>query len=85
MARRPATPTTRLAQALQTRRAGLTLREAATPVGIGADALGRLERGGGVYQRATREAVARWLAWSEAEVIAASKTELPQEPRKPLT
>ena len=74
MPRRRATPTTALAAAIQARRGASKLRDIADEVGISWATLARLERGGGVQKIATRSAVARWLGWTEEQVIEAVKT-----------
>ena len=80
MPRRRATPTTALAAAIQARRGASKLRDIADEAGISWATLARLERGGGVQKIATRSAVARWLGWTEEQVIEAVKT-APEEVR----
>ena len=74
MPRRRATPTTALAAAIQARRGASKLRDIADEAGISWATLARLERGGGVQKIATRSAVARWLGWTEDQVIEAVRT-----------
>ena len=74
MPRRRATPTTVLAAAIQAKRGNSKLRDIADEAGISWATLARLERGGGVQKIATRSAVARWLGWTEEQVIEAVKT-----------
>ena len=74
MPRRRATPTTALAAAIQAKRGTSKLRDIADEAGISWATLARLERGGGVQKIATRSAVARWLGWTEDQVIEAVKT-----------
>ena len=74
MPRRRATPTTVLAAAIQAKRGNAKLRDIANDAGLSWAALARLERGGGVQKIATRLAVARWLGWTEEQVIEAVKT-----------
>ena len=74
MPRRRATPTTALAAAIQAKRGTSKLRDIADEAGISWATLARLERGGGVQKIATRSAVARWLGWTEDQVIEAVRT-----------
>lgn len=74
MPRRRATPTTGLAAAIQAKRGTSKLRDIADEAGLSWATLARLERGGGVQKIATRMAVARWLEWTEEQVIEAAKT-----------
>ena len=74
MPRRRATPTTALAAAIQAKRGTSKLRDIADEAGLSWATLARLERGGGVQKIATRSAVARWLGWTEDQVIEAVRT-----------
>lgn len=80
MPRRRATPTTALAAVIQAKRGTSKLRDIADEAGLSWATLARLERGGGVQKIATRLAVARWLGWTEEQVIEAVKT-APEEVR----
>ncbi len=74
MPRRRATPTTALAAAIQAKRGNAKLRDIADEADLSWATLARLERGGGVQKSATRMAVARWLKWTEEQVVNAVKT-----------
>ena len=73
MPRRRATPTTVLAAAIQAKRGTSKLRDIADEAGLSWATLARLERGGGVQKISTRLAVARWLGWTEEQIIEAVK------------
>lgn len=75
MPRSPATPKTRLGQALQARRGQHSGHSAADAMGVSVTTYYRLESGDRRPGTATAQALAAWLGWSLEQVLNAADAE----------